>query len=97
MSDEVKSVDGAYVRIEGHEELCAERYSNIRSELTELKTSSKNQQRIQWSVLIALLGFMALQLWNNDQARLDKLEHPIVQSESYHTTSRTTVINKTQP
>lgn len=73
---ESKTVAGAYAKIEAHEELCAERYENIHAALGDLKTDGKEQRKVQWGVLVALLGFMALQLWNNNNARLSALEKP---------------------
>ena len=73
---ESKTVAGAYAKIEAHEDLCAERYQAINGTLMDLKSTSKDQARVQWGVLLALLGFLALQVWNNSQARIDRLEHP---------------------
>jgi predicted negative regulator of RcsB-dependent stress response len=63
MSDR-QTVAGAYAKIEAHEDLCAERYSNIHDKLGELRDDAKNTGRLVVGVLLALLGWMAVQLWN---------------------------------
>lgn len=67
--------------IEQHEDICAERYRNINNSMTKIETSVDKQfgeikDILKWaggalfSVIIALLGFLATQQFNaNDQAR----------------------------
>ena len=57
-----QTVAGAYQKIEGHEELCAERYKNIGERLDEMKGGAKTQSRLLMGVLLSLLGWMAVQL-----------------------------------
>jgi uncharacterized protein YbcC (UPF0753/DUF2309 family) len=56
--------NSAHEKIESHEELCAERYSTIHSTLADLKADSRTQSRLVVGVLLALLGWMGVQLWN---------------------------------
>lgn len=72
---ERQSVAGAYTKIEGHEELCAERYKNIETAITDLKTDVRGSRNVVWGVLVALLGFMAVQLWDGTQDRVARLEN----------------------
>jgi hypothetical protein len=51
---------GAYAKIEGHEELCAERYAVIAQTLGELKGDAREQHKSLWSILLAVAGFMAV-------------------------------------
>jgi hypothetical protein len=62
--NEGKTVAGAYQKIESHEELCAERYETIHEKLGDLKTNAGAQNKMLLGVLLALLGWMALQLWD---------------------------------
>lgn len=60
---EPKTVGGAYAKIEAHEDLCAERYANIHSTLADLKAGQGNHSKAAWGIVLALLGWMAVQLW----------------------------------
>lgn len=71
MSSESKTVAGAYARIDGHEELCAERYDRIHDTLSDLKESQKElrkgqegHQRAAWGIVMALIAWMGIQLWD---------------------------------
>lgn len=64
---ETKTVAGAFAKIEAHEDLCAERYAGINRTLNELRL-------VVWSVLFGLIGWMAVQLWNGQDRRIEKLE-----------------------
>jgi hypothetical protein len=61
--------DSAHQKIEDHERLCAERYANINAHLGELKDGAKTQSRLVIGVLLALLGWMAVQLWDGQAQR----------------------------
>lgn len=63
MSSESKTVAGAYDKIEAHEDLCAVRYGQINSTLTELKAGQQAHQRAAWAVVMALVAWMGIQLW----------------------------------
>lgn len=58
------TVAGAFARIEAHEDLCSERYKNIHETLGDLKTGQKTHARAAWGLVLALLGWMGVQLWN---------------------------------
>lgn len=62
---ENKTVAGAYAKIEAHEELCAERYANIRSDINDLKNIIKSAGKMLASVALALLGWAAIQLYTD--------------------------------
>lgn len=66
--------DAAHQKIEDHEKLCAERYANIHSTLGELKTGQRGHSRAAWGIVLALLGWMAAQVWTAGQTRIDRLE-----------------------
>ena len=63
MSDQ-KTVAGAYAKIEAHEDLCSERYRAINETLGDLKAGQQNHSKAAWGLVLALLGWMAVQLWN---------------------------------
>jgi hypothetical protein len=67
---------GAYAKIEAHEDLCAERYGNIHTTLSELKEGQKGHGRAAWGIALALVAWMAAQLWSANQARVERLERP---------------------
>lgn len=66
MAEGRQTVAGAYAKIEGHEELCAERYKGIHDAITDLKGTQRTVSRGVWAVVAALLGWMALQLWERE-------------------------------
>lgn len=71
-----QTVSGAYAKIEAHEDLCAERYGNIHTTLTELKDGQKSHGRAAWGIALALVAWMAAQLWSANQSRVERLERP---------------------
>lgn len=65
-----QTVASAYARIESHEDLCAERYGNIHTAITELKAdisgSKRTIDKIVWlalTTLIAVAGWLGSQLF----------------------------------
>lgn len=64
VSDAYAHAESAHQKIDGHEDLCAERYKNINDSLADLKAAIKGHQKIAWGIVIALLGWMAAQLWS---------------------------------
>jgi uncharacterized protein YbcC (UPF0753/DUF2309 family) len=68
-----KTASGAFDRIKAHEDLCAERYANIHATLAEMKADAKVQNRLIIGVLLALVGWMGVQLWTGQP-------HPGVQA-----------------
>ena len=55
--------------IAGHEKLCAERYGSLRGDLKWILRGIVG-------LLLAVTSWLAIQLWNDSQARLVALEHP---------------------
>jgi hypothetical protein len=64
MSDESRTVGGAYAKITAHEDLCAERYDRINTTLEDLKEGQKAHSKAAWGIVLALLGWMGVQVWN---------------------------------
>lgn len=54
--------------VEGHEKLCAERYGDLKSDVAWLI-------RGVFGLLIAVIAWLAIQLWNGAQSRVYALEH----------------------
>jgi hypothetical protein len=50
--------------IEGHEKRCEERYSAIQSDIGEIRDDLKTATRMLFGLLIAVIGWCAVQLWN---------------------------------
>lgn len=65
MSGGHQTVAGAYQKIEAHEDLCAVRYAAINVTLGELKQGQKAHSNAAWGIVLALLGWMAVQLWSS--------------------------------
>jgi hypothetical protein len=55
VSGERRTVEGAYRKIESHEEICAIRYEGINASLVKL-------EKLIWSVLLSIAGFLAVTL-----------------------------------
>jgi hypothetical protein len=72
---ERQTVAGAYAKIEGHEELCAERYRAIGVELRDIKATQtenrndlKGMQRAAWALVLALAAWLATQVYGDLKA-----------------------------
>lgn len=63
MSGDRQTVAGAYEKIEAHEDKCAVRYEAINETLKDLKGSAKQHERAAWGIVLALLAWMAVQLY----------------------------------
>jgi hypothetical protein len=74
---ERQTVAGAYAKITAHEDICAERYGNIHSTLSDLKDGQKSHGRAAWGIALALVAWMAAQLWSANQQRVERLERPV--------------------
>jgi hypothetical protein len=77
---ERQTVAGAYQKIESHEDLCAERYANINTTLGELKEGQRSHAKAAWGVVLALVAWMAVQLWNG-QGRPQTSAQTVVMSQ----------------
>jgi hypothetical protein len=66
-----ESLDGRVSALEawtrGHDDICALRYSDLKGVVTWLV-------RGVFSLLVAIVAWLAIQLWNGEQARLYALE-----------------------
>lgn len=72
-----QTVAGAYAKIESHEDLCSERYRAIHETLGEMKADSKTQSRLVVGVLLSLLAWMGIQLWDGQ-----KVQHASAESHA---------------
>lgn len=63
--NERQTVAGAYQKIESHEDLCAVRYAAIESKLGDLQGSAQRHERAAWGIVLALLAWMGVQLYND--------------------------------
>lgn len=76
----------AHVKIEAHEELCAERYANIHNLIAGVqRTSSTVLKLLAWGgstvfmLLVGLLGFLASRAINSNDARVNQLQNQLEQ------------------
>ncbi len=60
LGERMVSVEGW---IDGHEDLCAERYKNIHEAIGALKDGQRSATRAVWGAALALLAWLALQVW----------------------------------
>lgn len=65
MTDERQTVAGAYAKMEAHEDLCALRYNAINETLKDLKSAARQHERAAWGIVLALVAWMSVQLWND--------------------------------
>jgi hypothetical protein len=82
--DAYELATSAKADIESHEDLCAERYKAIRSNISDIKTMLKWGVGAIGGMAATLFGFMAHELYNNNEARLAHLERPAA-SQPYST------------
>lgn len=72
----------AHAKIDTHERVCAERYGNINSAITDLKALMKWSFGFVLAMAASLGGFMAHELYANAQERLRFLERASVSTPS---------------
>lgn len=72
MSDSVSAVSNRVTIVErdiaAHEDLCAERYGNINTAIREIKSIIKWAGTTGLGIIIALIGFLAVQIYNSNEA-----------------------------
>lgn len=78
--NERQTVAGAYEKIAGHEELCAERYRNIEEKLGDFKGTLNKLVWGVMSILVSVAGWMAVQMWDGVQRDIQTAP-PVVVSE----------------
>jgi len=61
---EKQTVAGAFAKIQGHEELCAERYNNIHNALGDIRAEQRMVRNAAFGLLAALIGWMAVQIYD---------------------------------
>lgn len=57
--------ESAHAKIQSHEDICAVRYKALNDTLGELKEGAKHATRVQWGILLAILGFLAVQVYDD--------------------------------
>lgn len=60
---------GAYAKIEGHEELCAERYRALGVEIRDLKEGLRGMQKAAWGVVAGIAAYLLVQVYGDLKAR----------------------------
>lgn len=55
-SDAMARADSAHAALTAHEDLCAQRYGSISDTLVELRSDLKDQQKLLWTMLMAVCG-----------------------------------------
>lgn len=73
MVDEPMTAARVWDKLKSHEELCADRWQGIRDDVKDLRNAMSTASKIGLTVLIAMLGWMAVQVY-------DRISHPIYMS-----------------
>lgn len=75
--------------IEGHEDICAERYAGIHKAIDEIKGTIKWAGTTAFGIIIAMLGFMLVQQLNangkindDNQRRIDSLQGQLTEERA---------------
>jgi hypothetical protein len=61
--------------VEGHEQLCAQRYQTLADGVAGLKRVGFWALGGVTATFVAVIGWMAVQLWDGYAGRIDRLEH----------------------
>ena len=77
MPVERMTVAGAYDKIEGHEALCAERYSRIHESIDEIKGGMRWIIGGLATIVMGLLAWMAVQLYSLEPLRIAAAARPV--------------------
>lgn len=67
--------DEAHTKIEAHEDLCAERYSNIHDKLGMIMKVMGWGGATLAITIISVMGFLAVRLIDANDSRLEQIEH----------------------
>lgn len=70
MSDR-KTVAGAYAKIDSHERECTLRYEALNASIRDLKDGMKWVIRLAIGIMLSLIGWLSVQLWDASNARID--------------------------
>ncbi len=68
---DIDRVEGAQ---ESHEKQCALRYGELTTAINELKDGQKEMRRLAIGILIAMVGWLAVQLWNDVNVQVDQAQ-----------------------
>lgn len=79
---ERQTVAGAYAKIDAHEDICAVRYKAIEDGLSDVKSEVKRHGAAAWVIAVALLGWLALQVWDLRDARPAGAAQVVVQQKN---------------
>lgn len=73
---ERQTVAGAYAKIDAHEDVCAVRYANIHEAIGDLKKLVQGIIGGIIAAVLAVIAWMAVQLYTFNNQRLQALEQP---------------------
>lgn len=71
---ERQTVAGAYAKIDSHERECTLRYEALNSSIRDLKDGMKWVIRLAVGIMLSLIGWLGVQLWEANNARLDQVQ-----------------------
>ena len=60
-----REIDRVEANQESHEKQCALRYGELTTSIGELKDGQKEMRRLAIGILIAMVGWLAVQLWED--------------------------------
>ena len=63
----------------GHEAICAERVQNIRDDVKDLRNSISSQSKVAVGVMIAMLGWLAVQVYDRVANPVEHTRPAIIQ------------------
>jgi phage-related minor tail protein len=61
----LRMAEQAIARVDTHEKICAQRYDGIMSVILDVKKMASRHEVAAWSVVIALLAWLAVQVYGN--------------------------------
>ncbi|QTC88118.1 hypothetical protein [Brevundimonas pondensis] len=67
-----QTVAGAYAKIDSHERECTLRYEALNNSIRDLKDGMKWVIRLAIGIMLSLIGWLAVQLWDANNARIDQ-------------------------
>ena len=69
-----REIDRVEANQESHEKQCALRYGELTVAIGELKDGQKEMRRLAMGILIAMVGWLAVQLWNDVNIEIDQAQ-----------------------
>lgn len=68
-----KTVAGAYAKIDSHERECTLRYTALNNSIADLKDGMKWVIRLAVGIMLSLIAWLAVQLWDANNARIEQV------------------------